>query len=340
MRTTILLAALACVSTAAAQNVKVTPLGSHAGELCARDRATLFEDPTGVRILYDAGHSLIGADDPRLGNVHAVLVSHAHGDHIGDQKLKALEAGTCATPELVSAAPNSTSAEVAAAKNSALVMIGQMAGFLGKKVETIKGRPTANCPETNEVITAPLAAACTAGVNLGGSRLVRVGDGKPVEITVVFASHDSTMPRTLLSEAERKNLDADNVSLVLGPPSGYVIRFTNGLVVYLSGDTGMHTEMKTVVHDYHKANLMVLNLGYSALNAPAAGHIANDLVAPASVIVSHVNEAGSVGGKVKPLSHTAAFVAQVKGRPVHLALSGKTMEFDGSGKCVGGCQAP
>jgi len=340
MRTTILLAALACVSTAAAQNVKVTPLGSHAGELCARDRATLFEDPTGVRILYDAGHSLIGADDPRLGNVHAVLVSHAHGDHIGDQKLKALEAGTCATPELVSAAPNSTSAEVAAAKNSALVMIGQMAGFLGKKVETIKGRPTANCPETNEVITAPLAAACTAGVNLGGSRLVKVGDGKPVEITVVFASHDSTMPRTLLSEAERKNLDADNVSLVLGPPSGYVIRFTNGLVVYLSGDTGMHTEMKTVVHDYHKANLMVLNLGYSALNAPAAGHIANDLVAPASVIVSHVNEAGSVGGKVKPLSHTAAFVAQVKGRPVHLALSGKTMEFDGSGKCVGGCQAP
>jgi len=328
------------VSTAAAQNVKVTPLGSHAGELCARDRATLFEDPTGVRILYDAGHSLIGADDPRLGNVHAVLVSHAHGDHIGDQKLKALEAGTCATPELVSAAPNSTSAEVAAAKNSALVMIGQMAGFLGKKVETIKGRPTANCPETNEVITAPLAAACTAGVNLGGSRLVKVGDGKPVEITVVFASHDSTMPRTLLSEAERKNLDADNVSLVLGPPSGYVIRFTNGLVVYLSGDTGMHTEMKTVVHDYHKANLMVLNLGYSALNAPAAGHIANDLVAPASVIVSHVNEAGSVGGKVKPLSHTAAFVAQVKGRPVHLALSGKTMEFDGSGKCVGGCQAP
>jgi len=282
MRTTILLAALACVSTAAAQNVKVTPLGSHAGELCARDRATLFEDPTGVRILYDAGHSLIGADDPRLGNVHAVLVSHAHGDHIGDQKLKALEAGTCATPELVSAAPNSTSAEVAAAKNSALVMIGQMAGFLGKKVETIKGRPTANCPETNEVITAPLAAACTAGVNLGGSRLVKVGDGKPVEITVVFASHDSTMPRTLLSEAERKNLDADNVSLVLGPPSGYVIRFTNGLVVYLSGDTGMHTEMKTVVHDYHKANLMVLNLGYSALNAPAAGHIANDLVAPAS----------------------------------------------------------
>ena len=33
--------------------VKVTPLGSHSGELCAQDRALLFEDPTGVRILYD-----------------------------------------------------------------------------------------------------------------------------------------------------------------------------------------------------------------------------------------------------------------------------------------------
>jgi len=36
---------------AAAQNVKITPVGSHPGELCANDRATIFEDPTGVRIL-------------------------------------------------------------------------------------------------------------------------------------------------------------------------------------------------------------------------------------------------------------------------------------------------
>jgi hypothetical protein len=35
--------------------VKVTPLGSHSGELCRNDRALLFEDPTGVRILYDPG---------------------------------------------------------------------------------------------------------------------------------------------------------------------------------------------------------------------------------------------------------------------------------------------
>ena len=54
------------------QNVKITPLGSHAGELCSRDRATIFEDPTGVRILYDAGQSVTGADDARLGAIDVV----------------------------------------------------------------------------------------------------------------------------------------------------------------------------------------------------------------------------------------------------------------------------
>ena len=43
------------------------------------------------------------------------------------------------------------------------------------------------------------------------------------------------------------------------------------------------------------------------------------------------------GGKVKPTTRTAAFIALVKGRPVYPALSGKTMEFDGSGTCVAGC---
>src|SRR5471032_762845 len=95
LRSVLVCALAAFATSAAAQNVKVTPLGSHAGELCSRDRATIFEDPTGVRILYDAGQSVTGGEDPRLGVVHVVLLSHVHGDHIGDQKMKALEAGTC-----------------------------------------------------------------------------------------------------------------------------------------------------------------------------------------------------------------------------------------------------
>jgi glyoxylase-like metal-dependent hydrolase (beta-lactamase superfamily II) len=99
-----------------AQNVKITPVGSHPGELCANDRAMIFEDPTGVRLLYDPAHNVTGGDDPRLGNIHLVLLSHMHTDHVGDLKLKAPGEGTCANSARVPA-PNSTTAEVVAAKN-------------------------------------------------------------------------------------------------------------------------------------------------------------------------------------------------------------------------------
>jgi hypothetical protein len=61
-------------------------------------------------------------------------------------------------------------------------------------------------------------------------------------------------------------------------------------------------------------------------------------VRPAAVIASHPNEAATAGGKVREGSRMAAFVAGVTGRPVHMALSGRTMEFDGGAKCVAGCQ--
>jgi L-ascorbate metabolism protein UlaG (beta-lactamase superfamily) len=321
-----------------AQNVKVTPLGSHVGELCARDRATIFEDPTGVRILYDAGQSVTGGDDPRLGKIDVVILSHAHGDHIGDMRLKAPEAGTCDNPQVASAAPNSTTGEIVAAKNAAVVMVVALANFIGRKAETIRGKPTTACPLSGADIVAPLAAPCLATVQTGGSRTIKASaTAKPVEIVLVPAAHDSTVPIALLGDAERRNLEPDNASLVLGPPGGYVIRFTNGLVAYLSGDTGMHAEMQTIERDFYKVNLLELNFGSSALSPEAAAYVVNTLVQPASVIVSHVNEAATAGGKLRPTSRTAAFVALVQGRPVYPALSGKTMEFDGSGKCVVGC---
>jgi hypothetical protein len=212
------------VFAAAAQNVKVTPLGSHAGELCARDRATIFEDPTGVRILYDAGQSVTGGDDPRLGRIDVVLLSHAHGDHIGDQKMKALEAGTCDSPQVVSAAPNSTTAEIVAAKNAAMVMVGPLLNFVGRKVETIRGKPTAACPLSGADIVAPVGAPCTANLMTGGTRTIKASaNAKAVEIVAVPAAHDSTVPAALLSESLRKSLETGSVGFQLGPPSGYVI---------------------------------------------------------------------------------------------------------------------
>jgi L-ascorbate metabolism protein UlaG (beta-lactamase superfamily) len=341
MKTAFAAAALALAFAsvpAIAQNVKITPLGSHEGELCASDRATIFEDPTGVRLLYDVGHTLTGSDDPRLGTIHVVLLSHAHGDHIGDRKLKAPGAGTCAAIESVSAGSNSMTAEVAAAKNAAIVMTSDMGTFIGAKVQGIRGgKEVTPCPQTAGVTDVPVAAPCRSNTHLGGAFIAKAaGATQGVEITIVYASHANNVPLSLLSEPQRSHLAADGASIVLGPPTGYVVKFTNGLVAYLSGDTGVHTEMKTVVNEYHKANLAMLNFGTSAVTTASAAYAMNELVRPASVILSHVNEVASEGGKVRPASRSAALMKQLKGAS-YLALSGRTMEFDGQGKCVKGC---
>lgn len=327
------------VFSAAAQNVKITPVGSHPGELCANDRATIFEDPTGVRILYDAGHTLTGADDPRLGNIHVVLLSHAHGDHIGDQKLKALGAGTCANSERIPAGPNSMTAEVAAAKTAALVMTSDMGTFLARKVQTILGAKTIDiCPSSGGATAVPVTAPCRSNTHLGGAFVAKSKNAaQGVEITVVYASHANNVPLSLLSESQRANLGPDATSIVLGPPTGYVVKFTNGLTAYLSGDTGIHTEMKTVVNEFHKANLAVLNLGPSAVTILSGAHAMNELVKPASVVLTHPNEAVTENGTLRPSSRAAALIKLLKGPVPHLAVSGRTMEFDGKGRCVAAC---
>src|SRR4051794_16056689 len=189
------LAFLLVVVPASAQNVKITPVGSHPGELCANDRATIFEDPTGVRILYDAGQTVTGAEDARLGAIHVVLLSHAHGDHIGDQKLKAVGAGECANSERVPAVPNSTTAEIAAAKNAALAMAGDMGVFVARKGQNIRGKPVAVCPQAGGVTTVPLAAPCRSNTYLGGTFIAKMPDApRGVEMTIVFASHANNAP--------------------------------------------------------------------------------------------------------------------------------------------------
>src|SRR5258708_3932347 len=153
---------------ALAQNVKITPIGSHPGGLCANDRALVFEDPTGVRFLYDPAHNVTRRDDPRLGTIHLVLLSPMHADHAGHLKLRAPGAGRCANSEGVPT-PNSTTAEVAAAKNAALVMTRAIGGFVANKVEKMRdGKPIGFCPQTDGATTVPVATVCNSQTDLGG----------------------------------------------------------------------------------------------------------------------------------------------------------------------------
>ena len=327
-------------SAALAQTVKITPLGSHRGEFCANDRALLFEDPTGVRVLYDVGRSVAGAADARLGAVHVVLLSHAHGDHIGDTRAAAPDAGTCERPTVVSAAPHSNTAEIAAAKNAAVVVSNDMGAFLGKKIRDIRGIDTAPCPTTGiarETVVPP-AAPCVANLQLGGRRAIKEAlADRGMEVILVRADHSNGVPRTLLSEPARSQLAADALPGYVGHANGYVLAFTNGLRAYLSGDTAPMGDMRMLIKDFYRANLAVLNVGAFALQSEEGAYVAEELIQPAAVIVSHANEAATAGGKVRPGSKTKELMDLVKGRPIHVPLSGKTMEFDGRGRCVAGC---
>jgi L-ascorbate metabolism protein UlaG (beta-lactamase superfamily) len=312
------LAALAAALAvpALAQTVKVTPLGTHDGEFCAQDRALIFEDPNGTRILYDPGRSVAGPDDARLGKVDIILVSHMHGDHVGNAHIKAVNAGTCGAPETpVSAVPNSNAVNIALAKKSKIVTGSEMPPFFAAKLKANGGDPA------NSILT-----------RFGGS--VTVGG---VRIATVTAMHSNGLDPDYIGGDLGKAMKDAGIAGDVGLPTGYVLRFSNGLVAYLSGDTGITADQELVVRNHYNAKLVVMNIGDGFTTGPAeAAYVINDLVKPNAVIASHANEVGTVSGKVRPGSKTEAFVKASKA-PVHVPLSGKAMEFDASGKCTAGC---
>jgi hypothetical protein len=125
-----------------AQTVKVTPLGGIDGEFCPQDRALIFEDPNGTRILYDPGRTVAGAGDPRLGKVDVILVTHMHGDHVGNAHNKAPNSGSCEQPDVsVSAVPNTLAVEIALAKKSKIVTGSEMPPFFAAKLKANGGDP-------------------------------------------------------------------------------------------------------------------------------------------------------------------------------------------------------
>lgn len=324
-----------------AQTVKITPLGSHTGEFCRNDRAFLFEDPTGLRILYDSGRTVAGATDTRLGNVHVMILSSVHSDHIGDIKANGINAGTCGTPGTVTAAPNSNFAEIAAAKRSTVVVGGQMPEYLSAKI-TAAGGKVLGCPAVENITVSdpPVPADLrTCGLRHGGKRTVRLaGATEGVLIAVIRADHSNGVPVSLLSSALATALTPDNLTAYAGPENGYILKFSNGLTVYLSGDTGHTSDMATIVNGYYAANLAVMNMGDLATMGPEeAAFAVRQLIKARAAIPTHANEAATSSGKVVPRTMTARFIDLLKGIPVHVPLSDKTMQFDKDGTCVAGC---
>lgn len=296
--------------------VKITPLGSHDGEFCARDRALVFEDPNGTRILYDAGFTVRGANDPRLGKIDAVLLTHVHGDHLGPAHQPSANAGTCGSPDFsVSDTPNSNTVNIVVAKKAKFLVGSDMNTFFAAKVKSAGGDP-----------------AQVQLVRFGA--MAKIGG---VKVATVPAIHTNAVGPEFLDKTLGDMLRANGLLADVGPAVGYVLGFTNGLVVYLSGDTGITAEQDVVVRRYYKANLAVINIGDVFSTGPTeAAYVIDDLVKPNAVIASHANEVATQGGKVRSGTRTESFLKMVK-VPAYVPLSGKTMDFDGSGKCVSGC---
>jgi len=304
------------MTNAVAANVKVTPLGGQKGEFCRLDRALLFEDPDGTRLLYDPGMTVAGPEDPRLGKIDIILISHMHGDHVGSRHNATPNAGSCAKPDLsVVAVPNTNVVNILLAKNAKIVTGSEMPAFFAGKLKALGGNPK-------------------------NSLLVRFGASKKiggVEIATVPAVHSNGVSPSFIGGELGEAMAAAGIGGHVGPPTGYVVRFSNDLAVYLSGDTGITAEQELVVQKFYNAKLAVINIGDTFTTGPLeAAYVINELVKPTSVIASHANEEATRDGKVLVGTRTEAFQKAVK-VPVHIPLSGSVMEFDSTGTCVAGC---
>jgi L-ascorbate metabolism protein UlaG (beta-lactamase superfamily) len=186
--------------------------------------------------------------------------------------------------------------------------------------------------------TVPTSSACTAPLGVSGSRTVRrAGAAGAVRITGVQAIHPSNIPAALVDAPGL----ASGTTAYAGLAQGFVVRFTNGLTAYLTGDTGVFGDMSEVIAKFYHPNLMVINIGPggngpTALGPDDAVKVVQHLIRPTTVMPSHVGEQATSGGRVLGNTRTDLFVRYAKAfTEVVLPVSDLTLSFDGDGRCVG-----
>ena len=329
------------LSGAWAQNqVTMTPLGSNQGMFCASDRAILFEDPGpgNVRILIAPGRTVNGPNDQRLGAVDVILLDHAHVDHIGDRAGDNNCSGGGGTSLTGTGIPNV--ANIAAGKNSAVLVGGELVPWLQERIGVVKGNAIGGCGgygPTSGVGTLTevrRSTPCVDTLRPGASRALQVG-GVPtgVTVSVVQATHSNGIPTPFINNGAA--LIPPGLSGYGGTETGYVIRFSNGLSVYWTGDSGLIGDMQ-LFSQYYGVNLAIVHMGDVFTMGPdEAAFAVSDLIKPRTVIPEHANEvATDSNGNVLNGTRTERFLSRLRPNIRHIVpLSGVPIYCDGRGNC-------
>ena len=100
-------------------------------------------------------------------------------------------------------------------------------------------------------------------------------DFQGIKFSMVPAWHTSTV------------MDPEGKPIPVGMPAGYVIQFENGLKVYVSGDTGLTADMKTVVAEFFKPDISILPVIGMFMMEPEQAAYAANMIGSKYVIPAH-----------------------------------------------------
>ena len=334
--------ALGVSQLAFAQDVTITPLGVVDGEFCVGDRALLFEDPTGVRVLIAPGRTVNGSGDARLpsasasdGGVHVVLIDHPHTDHIGDVR----HTNCAGTTTAAFAFPSSGNApEIAARHNSVVAVGGEMSSFFAQKIKDVTGGALApSCPVVvsglDNNITVPRTSACVQTLRGGTVQIVKSGQTAGVRVTTIPAFHASGAAPIHVDQNDDVPGVAPGLTGYMGSETGYIMQFSNGLTVLWTGDSGLIGDWATQ-SAFYRPNLAVVHADGLFTMAPREGAFAvNFLIRPRTVIPEHMNQVSTSGGQVVANTRLDFFIQNVHQAKVMLPLSGRKIFCNGQGDC-------
>jgi len=124
-------------------------------------------------------------------------------------------------------------------------------------------------------------------MNLGGSITL---DG--VNIAMVKAEHSSSI------------LEPDGRLIYGGPATGFVMEFSDGLVIYHAGDTAVFGDMEMIA-DLYEPDVALLPIGGLFTMGPAEAAYACDLLRPRLVIPMHFGTFPALTGNPKELEDAA-----------------------------------